>query len=102
MPEAVVLQGPVPKGEEFNTKKESSEVASAQKKMPSQTQIPKKANFLLGGLAGMGATSVVQPLDLVKTRMQLAGEGAKGAQRNTLSTLFGVIRSEGFFALYNG
>lgn len=28
---------------------------------------------LFGGTAGMGATLVVQPLDLVKNRMQLSG-----------------------------
>nr|KAF6458846.1 solute carrier family 25 member 11 [Rousettus aegyptiacus] len=38
---------------------------------------PKSVKFLFGGLAGMGATVFVQPLDLVKNRMQLSGEGAK-------------------------
>ena len=65
-------------------------------------QVTTLTSIVISIVLRMGATSVVQPLDLVKTRMQLAGEGAKGAQRNTLSTLFGVIRSEGFFALYNG
>lgn len=30
-----------------------------------------KANYLLGGTAGVMATTCVQPMDLVKTRMQL-------------------------------
>ena len=34
-----------------SSRKESTNLASA-KKMPNQTQIPKGANFLLGGLAG--------------------------------------------------
>ena len=50
----------------------------------------------------MGATSVVQPLDLVKTRMQLAGEGGRVVRRNTLSTLYGVMRNEGLLAVYTG
>lgn len=50
----------------------------------------------------MGATSLVQPLDLVKTRMQLAGEGGKGVRRGTMGTLLAVVRNEGAFGLYNG
>lgn len=50
----------------------------------------------------MGATSIVQPLDLVKTRMQLAGEGMKGARRSTMGTLLAVVRNEGAFGLYTG
>ena len=45
---------------------------------------------------------MVQPLDLVKTRMQLAGEGARGGQRNTIATMLQVIRNEGLLAVYNG
>lgn len=30
-----------------------------------------KANYVLGGTAGVLATTCVQPMDLVKTRMQL-------------------------------
>jgi len=63
--------------------------------------IPKYARFIMGGSAGMMATSIVQPLDLVKTRMQLAGIGGQ-VQNSTLRTLIGVIRNEGVFALYNG
>ena len=42
----------------------------------------------------------MQPLDLVKTRMQLAGEGGKGVRRGTMGTL--LVRNEGAFGLYNG
>lgn len=45
----------------------------------------------------MGATLVVQPLDLVKTRMQLNTQGT-----SSLNVLMGVIRNEGFFKLYSG
>ena len=35
--------------------------------------IPNYAKFIMGGVSGMGATMFVQPLDLVKNRMQLSG-----------------------------
>jgi len=31
-------------------------------------------NFLIGGLSGMGATSIIQPIDMIKVRIQLRGE----------------------------
>lgn len=63
--------------------------------------VPDPVKFLFGGLAGMGATCVVQPLDLVKNRMQLIG--ADGGKKVTSFTVINqVIKSEGLFALYNG
>lgn len=51
----------------------------------------------------MGATCVVQPLDLVKNRMQLSGAGGKSKEYKTsLHLIRGVIKNEGFFALYAG
>ena len=48
----------------------------------------------------MGSTCVVQPVDLVKTRMQLtAGAGAK---ESAFSIAAKVLRSEGIIAMYNG
>ena len=37
--------------------------------------------FVNGGLSGMFATACIQPIDMVKVRIQLAGEGAKGGPR---------------------
>lgn len=63
--------------------------------------IPNSVKFLFGGIAGMGATCVVQPLDLVKNRMQLIG--ADGGKRvSSLQVTKQVINSEGFFSLYSG
>lgn len=63
--------------------------------------VPDYVKFLFGGLAGMGATCVVQPLDLIKNRMQLIG--SDGGKRVTSAYVMKqVIKSEGFFALYNG
>eukprot|EP00045_Choanoeca_perplexa_P003335 m.29937 g.29937 ORF g.29937 m.29937 type:complete len:302 (+) comp11989_c1_seq3:170-1075(+) len=62
---------------------------------------PNAVKFLFGGLAGMGATCFVQPLDLIKNRMQMAGQGG-GAAPSFMATLTGVVRSEGPLAVYNG
>ena len=65
--------------------------------------VPKGANFLLGGLAGMSAIVFVQPLDLVKNRMQLSGEGGAGREHKTsLHALVKITRNEGILGLYNG
>lgn len=37
--------------------------------------------FVNGGISGMVATTVIQPIDMVKVRIQLAGEGAKGGPK---------------------
>lgn len=69
--------------------------------------------FAAGGAAGMLATCIVQPLDLIKTRLQLASKAAAestlSSVNNTnimkptfLSVTQNVIKSEGVFALYTG
>ncbi|KAA0194218.1 Mitochondrial 2-oxoglutarate/malate carrier protein [Fasciolopsis buskii] len=59
--------------------------------------------FILGGCAGMSATVCVQPLDLVKNRMQMSGVGASASgYRNSFHALSSIIASEGFFAVYSG
>jgi solute carrier family 25 oxoglutarate transporter 11 len=66
---------------------------------PSTKPIPGWVNFAVGGLSGMMSTMVVQPVDLLKTRMQLQG----GADRSSLLTVFRtVLKNEGVLAMYNG
>lgn len=51
----------------------------------------------------MAATLVVQPLDLIKNRMQLSGVGKSEKEfKTSFHALTGILRKEGFFALYNG
>lgn len=51
----------------------------------------------------MGATCVVQPLDLVKNRMQLSGAGGTQKEYKTSFHLIrSIIKNEGFFAMYAG
>ncbi|KAJ8983645.1 hypothetical protein NQ317_019564 [Molorchus minor] len=65
--------------------------------------IPNGLKFVFGGTAGMLATMFVQPLDLIKNRMQLSGVGGKAKEYPTSFHAFrGIIAKEGFFALYNG
>ncbi|XP_013931148.1 PREDICTED: mitochondrial 2-oxoglutarate/malate carrier protein, partial [Thamnophis sirtalis] len=64
---------------------------------------PKSVKFLFGGLAGMAATVFVQPLDLVKNRMQLSGEGAKTREYKTsLHAVGSILRQEGLRGIYTG
>lgn len=63
--------------------------------------------FLLGGVAAMGACIFTNPLDVVKTRMQLQGElQARGMYtrhyRNVLHAFFAVARADGLLALQKG
>lgn len=64
---------------------------------------PKAVKFLFGGLAGMGATVFVQPLDLVKNRMQLAGQGSKAREYKTsFHCLMSILKNEGVGGVYTG
>ncbi|KAL9049263.1 MAG: hypothetical protein Q9162_007317 [Coniocarpon cinnabarinum] len=59
--------------------------------------------FINGGLSGMTATTAIQPLDMVKVRLQLAGEGVKtGPKPTPLSVAREVIASGKFLDLYTG
>ena len=42
--------------------------------------------FVLGGLSGMGATCIIQPIDMVKVRMQLGAQG--GMVRHHVAGLY--------------
>lgn len=51
----------------------------------------------------MGATVFVQPLDLVKNRMQLSGEGAKTREYKTsFHALTSILKAEGLKGIYTG
>ncbi|KAK9808132.1 hypothetical protein WJX73_010494 [Symbiochloris irregularis] len=52
--------------------------------------------FVNGGLSGMGATCIIQPVDMVKVRIQI------GATGSPLSVAQEIIRTDGFGGLYKG
>ncbi|CAL8095319.1 unnamed protein product [Orchesella dallaii] len=75
----------------------------AQSKAAAPAAIPNGIKFLFGGLSGMGATLFVQPLDLVKNRMQLSGVGGgKKEYKTSFHAFRGILKSEGIFAMYSG
>lgn len=59
--------------------------------------------FINGGLAGMTATTVIQPIDMVKVRLQLAGEGLRTGPRPTpLGVTRDILASGKVLDLYTG
>jgi solute carrier family 25 (mitochondrial oxoglutarate transporter), member 11 len=51
----------------------------------------------------MTSTFFVQPLDLIKNRMQLSGEGGTSkAYKNSFHAIVSIAKSEGIFGLYAG
>lgn len=77
-------------------------VQSKVTQVPTKT-IPIAVRFLVGACAGVGATLVVQPLDLVKTRMQVSGEGGgKKMYSGPLNAISQIVRKEGITGMYTG
>lgn len=59
--------------------------------------------FVNGGISGMVATTVIQPVDMVKVRIQLAGEGVSGGPKPTpLSVTREIIAAGKVRDLYTG
>lgn len=59
--------------------------------------------FVNGGLAGMFATACIQPVDMIKVRLQLAGEGARtGPKPTVMGVTREVIASGRVLDLYTG
>ncbi|TPX15470.1 uncharacterized protein E0L32_004450 [Thyridium curvatum] len=59
--------------------------------------------FINGGISGMVATTVIQPVDMIKVRIQLAGEGVAGGPKPTpLSVTREILASGRALDLYTG
>ncbi|CAG9999163.1 unnamed protein product [Clonostachys byssicola] len=59
--------------------------------------------FINGGISGMVATTVIQPVDMVKVRIQLAGEGVSGGPKPTpWSVTRQIVGSGKVLDLYTG
>lgn len=52
--------------------------------------------FVNGGLSGMGATCIIQPIDMVKVRIQLGETGGP------IGVATKIVQKDGFGALYKG
>lgn len=55
--------------------------------------------WYFGGLASAGAACITHPLDLLKVHLQTTGSGEKVG---VVTRTAGIVRSQGFLALYNG
>jgi len=55
--------------------------------------------FLLGGLSACTAEVVVYPMDMIKTRLQIADKGTKAGMFSTGAT---IIRHDGIYGFYTG
>lgn len=58
--------------------------------------------FLTGSMAGMLATCVIQPIDMVKVRIQLAAAGQGGTATSPVAVARGIVQNEGFLGFYSG
>jgi solute carrier family 25 oxoglutarate transporter 11 len=56
--------------------------------------------FVTGSLSGMFATCCIQPMDMIKVRIQLAA--AEGGATSPFSIASTMIKNEGFISLYAG
>jgi len=67
------------------------------------TNTPNSIKFLIGGTAGMAATLFVHPMDVVKNRMQMSGEGGAAKEYKTsFHALTTIFRKEGLRGIYSG
>jgi solute carrier family 25 oxoglutarate transporter 11 len=58
--------------------------------------------FVCGGSAAMTASTCIHPIDITKVRLQLVGEGHKGARPSALSIARGIVKADGVAGLYAG
>jgi len=65
-------------------------------------KIPIGIRLINSGISGMAATCFVQPLDLLKNRMQLSGTSGKKEYRSSFHALRSILANEGGLAFYNG
>ncbi|XP_017070730.1 mitochondrial 2-oxoglutarate/malate carrier protein [Drosophila eugracilis] len=64
--------------------------------------VPAYMKYAMGGTSGMLATCLVQPMDLLKTRMQISGTLGAREYRSSFEVLSKVFKNEGVLSLYNG
>ncbi|KAI8626446.1 mitochondrial carrier domain-containing protein [Xylariaceae sp. FL1651] len=87
-----------------NMGKQGSETMTAAKNDFLHTPVMRAAlPFINGGISGMVATTVIQPVDMIKVRLQLAGEGVATGPKPTPITVTRDILAQGkVLDLYTG
>mmetsp|Transcript_1289 Transcript_1289/g.1534 ORF Transcript_1289/g.1534 Transcript_1289/m.1534 type:complete len:351 (+) Transcript_1289:174-1226(+) len=58
--------------------------------------------FVCGGMSAMFASACIHPVDLVKVRIQLTGQGSKGATPSPIKIVSDIVKAEGVTGLYSG
>lgn len=58
--------------------------------------------FLIGAASGSSATCCIQPIDMVKVRIQLQGEGGGAVTTNPVKIATRIIAEDGISGLYKG
>lgn len=60
-------------------------------------------DFLFGGISGMTATTIIQPMDSIKVKIQKIGESQEGSERPRISRVASSIyQREGVAGFYRG
>ncbi|KAK6503227.1 putative mitochondrial 2-oxoglutarate/malate carrier protein [Arthrobotrys musiformis] len=81
-------------------------ITSTQPDFLHRPAVRKVLPFVNGGLAGVMASCVIQPVDMIKVRIQLAGEGTKslagGAKVTPLSVARDIVSQGKVLDLYSG
>ncbi|CRG93465.1 dicarboxylate/tricarboxylate carrier, putative [Plasmodium gallinaceum] len=81
---------------------ENSSIGELKKiKNEDKSTFEKVKPFMVGGVSGMFATFCIQPLDMIKVRIQLNAEG-KNVVRNPFVVAKDIIKNEGVLSLYKG
>ncbi|KAJ9620235.1 putative mitochondrial 2-oxoglutarate/malate carrier protein [Taxawa tesnikishii (nom. ined.)] len=84
-------------------KRKGDQVLGAARETVADAPAIMNAPFINGGAAGMVATSVIQPIDMIKVRLQLAGEGIKtGPKPTPISVARDVVKAGKVLDLYTG
>jgi len=69
---------------------------------PKKTAWSKVQPFAFGAVAASFSTFCVQPIDMVKVRLQLSGEGGGSVVKNPLKMCALIVKQEGPLAFYKG
>lgn len=86
-----------------SAKNEAGMIATATSDLLHLPAVRAALPFINGGISGMVATTVIQPVDMIKVRIQLAGEGVAGGPKPTpLSVTREILASGQASDLYTG
>lgn len=86
-----------------NFKESVSQEASSPPRFLHHPYVRAALPFVNGGLAGMTATVAIQPLDMIKVRLQLAGEGVRtGPKPSAFGVARDIVTSGKVLDLYTG